>query len=368
MTSKEIYSQTKKFPRRLLMLNIACVVGSLLLGAIICGIAMLTKSGGLLFGGFMIALVVYSVSSNIVEHYIGYMFKYGAVHAIATAWATGQVADSYFNDSVEYIKNGFLKANIYMVLDKLIHAAVRGVTKLVNFITGFLPKNIQNFMETFINMYLDYIDECCLAYSMLHADQNVAKSSCDGIVLYYQNGKNMLAPAFKTSIRIVLTKGAVVLTASLLLAWWPLALAWCLFGMAIVVPFLNHRVLCNTIVAYLDCVQNCEVQHDLYEKLSKVKAFQKLREKVGDPDYDPAPGNSKEVVRAMKNNTDAPKPVSDVIPEPPQPKVSQEEMMWQQAWNRMSDKQRQMYRDMSEDQRLSWKRQILKSLFNYDMP
>ena len=182
------------------------------------------------------------------------------------AYTTGQVSPTYFDDSVNYIKGSFVKANVYLVVDRLVNAAVRGVTKLVDFVISFLPDNIKSFVNTFINIYLNYIDECCLAYSMIHSDENIAKSSCDGIVLYYQNAKGML--------------GFV-----LLFVFPPLGiLAW-LVGYSVVTPFLTHRVLCDTMVAYLAYATANEVRNDLYGTLMKVNPFKKLYNKQVDPAF-----------------------------------------------------------------------------------
>lgn len=371
MTAKEIYKATKKFPTRLLLLNVAMAVGSILLFILVGGIGLATKSAGMVFGGLFLSLIVYKIGGNIINHYIGYMFKYGAVHAIMKGVVEGRISDTYFSDSVEYVKNGFLKSNIYMVVDKLVNAAVRGVTRLANFILGFLPENIRNMMNIFINIYLNYIDECCLAYSMIHVDENVAKSSCDGIVLYYQNAKSLLKPAFKTSLRVIITKGIIFLIGFLFLFWVPLAVIWWMLALAIVDPYLNHRILCETMVAYLDVALKDTVRTDIYEKLHKCRPFAKLQEKENDPNWDIAPGNPSYAAAAVNTEVirqSVPIPEPEVkIPEPEVPAMSQEQIMWQQAWQRMSPQQKQMYNGMSPTDQNNWKKQILKALFNYDM-
>lgn len=352
------------------MINIACAVFAIILYAIFFAVATLTHNGSLYFIGFFITLIVYAFISNIVDHWVGYMFKYGSIHAIMRAYTTGAVSENYFNDSVEYIKSGFIKANVYFVIDKLVNAAVRGVTKLVNFITGFLPDNIKNFIDIFINMYLDCIDECCLAYSMIRADENVAKTSCDGVVLYFQNAKNMLKPAFKTTVRIFLTRAAVTLITLILLFQPLLALAFCLVAFSVINPFLHHRVLCETITSYLGYALSDNVRTDIYGKLSEVKPFKKLMDKCADPEFEPAPGNPSYAASAARTQATAqniPKPQMNTIPEPDVPRMSDEQIMWQQAWEKMSPNQKQMYVNMGPSEQLAWKKQILKALYNYDM-
>lgn len=435
MNAKDIYNGTKKFPRKLLFLNIMCTLVAVVIFAIFLLLALIFKSPTGILPGLFLSMFVYGILSWVVNYYIGYMFKYGAIHAIARAYSTGSVSSTYFDDSVEYIKNGFLKANVYMALDKLINRAVRGVTKMVNFILGFLPDGIKNIVDGFINIYLDYIDECCLAWSMLHPRENIIKTSCDGIVIYYQNAKELLKPAAKTTARVVLTRFGIVVIGCLLCVsvyTMPLALVWWLFGFAIVSPFLNHRVLCNTMVAYLDLAYKTEIRIDVYGKLNKVKAFQKLRNKINDPEFNVAPGNENvdsrvmhsasnafeesqqygsqtsytediangaaEVVgsaagvlmgamgtfkdaavkkmdeyNAQKNmQQSAPSPVQPVvnnvpIPEPEEEKPTQEQLLWQQAWNRMTQEQKNKYNNMGADAQHKWKAQILKALFNYDL-
>lgn len=385
MTAKQIYKETKKFPVRLLAINMAIVGVSLIWCLLLCGLGFLFKNNGLMIGGAISTVIIYSVASGIVNHYIAYMFKYGSVYAIMRASVDGKVSPTYFDDSLEYIKNGFIKANLYLVLDKLVSSAVRGVTRLVNGILAFLPNQIKQFIDVFLNMYLNYIDECCLAYSMMHSDENVAKTSCDGVTLYFQNAKGFLAPALKTTLRIVITYFIFTVIGIVLFAIPPLAVIWILCSWAIISPFLRHRVLCDLITSYLDYAKTAELKVDVYNKLCNVKAFQKLRDKMSDPDFNPAPGNpsyTQEVMNSMStvstNNGSAdstvqqanpiPIPSSNPIPPPPVNPLTQEEMMWQQAWNRMNENQRKTYISMQPAQQQAWKKQILKALFNYDMP
>lgn len=411
MTSKQIYNGTKKFPMRLLLLNAACVAVALVLFMLFGVISLLTKSGTLLIGGAWAALFVYGILHGIMYHYIGYMFKYGSVHAIAMAYNSGKVSKTYFEDSVEYIKSGFLKANAYLVVDKLVSKAVRGVTRLVNFILGFLPKDLKNIVDTFINTYLNYIDECCLGWSMLHPTENVIKTSCDGVVIYYQNAKNMLKPAVKTTIRIYLTDCVVFLIGCCFMFCVPLAIIWWLIGYSIVQPFLNHRVLCNVMVAYLDCAMNTEIKKDLYGTLSKCRPFKALRAKIGDPMFDPAPGNEnidintmkvsvqeqgeeqqgyydesaqddnlendsglrgtfeqvKESVRSTVYEFTKPQIPDPAIPDPPKEEPTQEQIYWQKAWDRMTAEQKKTYNNMDATKQRAWKAQILKALYNYEI-
>lgn len=290
MTGKQIYSQTKQFPLKLLLLGVACAGGALLWFLIWGGIGWAIKNPGIVYFGFMTAIIGYAISSNLVAKYIGYMFKYGAVYCVAKSYSTGMVSASYFDDSVGYIKNGFLKANAWFVIDRLVNKAVRGVTRLVNFVLGFLPKDVKRFVDTFINIYLNYVDECCLGYSMIHEGESVVKGSCDGVVLYFQNAKGLLKPALKTSIRVVLTKGIIYLVAFLIICSSPIVgyivgMTFALVADAVVTPYLNHRVLCDTMVAYLEYATTHEVQADLYGTLMKVNPFKKLYNKQADPEF-----------------------------------------------------------------------------------
>lgn len=424
MTSKEIYKGTKKFPARLLLLNIFCAVASIVIGGLLAGVGLLVKSEGMVIGGLVVGVIIYITSAAIVQHYIGYMFKYGAVYAIAKSHANGYISKTYFNDSVEYIKTGFLKANAYFVLDRLVSGAVRGVTKLANFVLGFLPDNLKNIINTFIDIYLNYIDECCLGWSMIHPEDNVVKSSCDGVVIYYQNAKDLLKPAFMTSIRVLLTRFIILVSGCFFIFFPPLTMAWWVLVFAVVSPYLEHRVLCNTMVAYLDLADNTEIRTDLYAKLNKCRPFQKLRSKMEDPTFDVAPGNeninahimrkaSEEVQcedgaaesftdtsvsfndtsvtfketaetfrdAALKKAAEVTSKANDfmsqravpvmnqnaVIPEPPRDEPTPEQVMWQKAWDRMTPDQKRQYSSMDSTRQRAWKAQILKALFNYDL-
>ena len=47
----------------------------------------------------------------------------------------------------------------------------------------------------FLDIFLGYVDECCLGYTFAHPEQNAYKLAADGVVIYFKNWKkNMKCP------------------------------------------------------------------------------------------------------------------------------------------------------------------------------
>ena len=289
MNSKEIFKGTMQFPIKLMLLRLASAGVALVLCLVISGISLAVGSANGFFAGIAISILIYAILNSVLTNYIGYMFKYGSIYAIMNAYADGEISPTYFNDSVDYIKNDFLKPHIYLVVDKAVSAAVKGITRIVNFIIGFLPDNIKNIADLFLNIYLNYIDECCLAYSMYHDDQNVAESTCDALVLYYQNAKGFLMPALKTTLLVVVVEGGISLLGFFICMLQPIVgfILWLLM-ISVSTPFIDHKILCTTVCEFLEYSFDNEVQYDLYDKLSKIKAFKKIQDKIGNEDWEPA--------------------------------------------------------------------------------
>lgn len=233
---------------------------------------------------------------RLVREYITYLIKAAHVAVVADLAVNGTVPDGFsmYNYGVTKVKKFFVASNALFVLDRLMAGAVRqiqrvfgGIGSLLSFIPGI--KGVVNVLNKFVDIILNYVDECIMAYIFLHEGQNVWKSACDGVVLYAQNWKTVLKTGAKILLFLVvfyvlfflifrgiflgiISDGefAKALIAYILTLVFVTVLKW-----AIVDPIIMIYMMCG----YLKVAYGAQPSYDLYAKLEGMS--KKFKEMLG---------------------------------------------------------------------------------------
>lgn len=264
--------------------------------------------------GFFAVLLVIGASGGgwaiyrFIREYITYMIKAAHVAVIADLAVNGSVPDGFsmYQYGVQKVKKFFVASNALFVLDRLMSAAVRqiqralgGIGSLLSFIPGI--KGVVNALNKFVDIILNYVDECIMAYIFLHEGQNVWKSACDGTVLYVQNWKTVLKTGAKIMIFIIVfyllfffvfeglftnmiidiayDDPGMALVAYILTFLFVTVLKW-----SIVDPIIMTYMMCG----YLKVAYGAQPSYDLYGKLEGMS--KKFKEMLGKSKEAPAAG------------------------------------------------------------------------------
>lgn len=239
-----------------------------------------------------------------VRDYINYMIKAAHVAVIADLAIKGGVPDGFnmYNYGVSKVKKFFVASNVLFGVDRLISGSVRQIQRVFNKIGDFLKfipgiKGLTNIVNLFVDIILNYIDECILAYIFLNEGQSVWKSACDGIVLYAQNWKTVLKTGAKilafllvffligflifngifTGIfnNVDLGTGLTTAIAYALTIAFVLVMKWAVLDSIIMIYMMTN---------YLKVAYGAQPSYDLYEKLSGMsKKFKELFGKAQEP-------------------------------------------------------------------------------------
>ena len=294
MKTKDLYFGTMKFVWLKLALGAALTLGAIILFALFTLIGSLFGEGGAAVG-FILWLVSSVALYRFAMAYFGYLIKAGHVAVIAEAISSGAIPENQFEWGKNAVKSRFAMSNVYFVIDRLVSGAVRqlqngveNIASLFDAIPGI--SSVAAFVKLFIGVALGYIDECCLGYCFLQKDEGAFKSSCDGVVIYFQNAKHLLKNALKVSAVVMLTTlVALVIPAALFLllfkaiGWSPLAaIILAVFVAAFVrSAFIDSYIMIDMMKHYMDVVPETEISFDLYGKLCRLSGkFKKLFEKA----------------------------------------------------------------------------------------
>ncbi|MGN1147613.1 MAG: hypothetical protein ACI4TB_04270 [Lachnospiraceae bacterium] len=285
MKTSDVYLKTMKFVWLKLALGGAMILFALITLAICLGLGSLGDGNGMIIA-FWIWLILVCCVYGFVNRYIGYMLKAGHIAMVTTAVTTGTLPENQLEAAKEMVKERFVTANVYFVVDRLVSGAVsqlqRGLQKVEDLL-GKIPgvSIIVSFAQMFVHIALGYIDECCLGYTFLHKEQSAYKSAADGVVIYFQNWKKLLKDAAITTL--------IVMGVSLL-AWllpfliftgifaavgvhWVFAFFIALMFAAVIrSAFVDSYMMVKMMVSYMEVAPSTQITFDLYDKLCKLSS------------------------------------------------------------------------------------------------
>lgn len=293
MKAKDVYFKTMIFVWLKLALGGALLLASLILLAICLGLGSLGGGNGMAIA-FIIWLLLVCALYGAVNRYVGYMLKAGHVAMVTTAVTTGALPENQIQSAFGMIKERFVAANAYFVIDRLISGAVSQLQKGLQKIDDVLGKIpgvslIVSFAQMFVQIALGYVDECCLGYTFLHKEQSAFKSAADGVVIYFQNWKRLLKDA---ALMTVIVMGLSLLAwllpfllftaifAAFGIHWVFALIIGIIISMVIKNAFIDSWMMVKMMVSYMEVAPSTEITFDLYGKLSKLSSsFKKLFEK-----------------------------------------------------------------------------------------
>ncbi len=211
-------------------------------GAIVGGVA-----------GFGVAWFLF----RLFAEYILYVVKAGHVAVLLHLLEGKSVPGA--RDQIAYgsavVRARFAEASTLFVLDQLIKAVLHTISSLTRGVASMAPipglSGLVAFANQIVSLSLTYADEVVLAYNIRSGVNDPWETSRRGLVLYAQNGRNILKNAFWLAIVIwgiaILFFALTVLPAAAAVYWEPsqstaisfaaaMALAW-VFITTCVEPF-----------------------------------------------------------------------------------------------------------------------------------
>jgi hypothetical protein len=313
MKARDIFIKTMPFVWAKLILWLATIAASIIWFALLALIAAAVKSSGLYVIIVILWIVGTRVAHFILMRYFGYLIKAGHIAVITETVITGRVPENQIEYGKQAVTERFATANVYFVIDRLVSGAVKQIQRVVGRVGNlfkFIPgmKALTNIAQLFVEISLGYIDECCLGYTFYMRDQSAFKSAADGVVIFAQNWKKLLANAAKITLKVILIMIVVVVIFSLIFSailnlisnLFIVGLAAfifaCFMAMAVKSAFLDSYILVQTMTVYMQIAPETVITYNLYDKLCGLsrkfkELFNKAREEQPFP-YEPEPAGA----------------------------------------------------------------------------
>lgn len=216
----DLFKRTTPFIWARLLAYLLFAVGSVVLLAIVVGLAWLLirlfeGSGGIVF--FFILVFIGGIFSlyRLLERYVLYLLKAAHIAVLIELIDHGEVPDGKGQIAYgkERVTSMFGTTSAFFAIDQLVMASVKQIHRWLMRIGDFLnvipgAKYVISIVSMILGIALNYIDEAVLSRVMKYKkeDENVDvwKTSADGIVLYAQSWKSMIATSAGVAIFTIL--------------------------------------------------------------------------------------------------------------------------------------------------------------------
>jgi pSer/pThr/pTyr-binding forkhead associated (FHA) protein len=178
-------------------LTVAAIVYWVLL---VGGFALLAKATPLLGWAWVVALIFVGGGLwRFVVRYVLYLLKAAHIAVLTELITTGQVgngSESMFHYGKRIVTERFGEVNVLFGLDMLIAGIVGAFNRTLDWIANLLPvpglDSVMGAVRAVLKASTTYIDETILSYNIARGDDNVFRSSKDGLIYYAQNAKAVL--------------------------------------------------------------------------------------------------------------------------------------------------------------------------------
>lgn len=209
----------KTSPYILLRLGILLLfaLGTIIWFVICGGLAALFsgKNGEHAGGGLLLFIFAIGVPAGIfawLRNYVLYVLKLGHVAVLTKLITDGNVPSG--KGQIEYgkeiVATRLGEITTLFVLDALITGVVRAFNTTLEWLSNLIPipglNNIVQVINAIIRNATTFIDETIFSYNLARADENIWRSSADGLVYYGQNVK----PVLKTAVWSLLIEYALI--------------------------------------------------------------------------------------------------------------------------------------------------------------
>ena len=194
MTNKEIYSRTIGFSVFRLLFDILAVV--LLVALTAAGYFIADKVIGEGIIGLLIGLVIGIIVAVVAVRFISYTYEAGQIAMMTRAITEGELPDDVIAEGKAVVKRRFVTVAVYFAATKAIKGIFNELSNAISnvgeSVGGNTGSTIGSVIGTVITVIVGYLCDCCLGWVFYREDENAAKATCEGAVLFFKHGKTLL--------------------------------------------------------------------------------------------------------------------------------------------------------------------------------
>lgn len=148
--------------------------------------------------------IITMVAIPIVRKFAEYQLRAAHIAAVAATVRDGKAPKHLVGYGMKKVKERFPVTSTYYFVHNLVDGAVRQLQRVLITAVGDISfvaagfGSIDKLVHTYLRIAVGEVDDCCLAYTFMNAQQGPLQSACDGVVIYASNWETLLKHAAKT--------------------------------------------------------------------------------------------------------------------------------------------------------------------------
>ncbi len=142
-----------------------------------------------------------------VVRYFLYLLKAGHIAVLTELITKGQIgngSEGMFSYGKRIVKARFGEISVLFAVDMVVDGVVNAFNRTLDWVGSLIPvpglDSVVGFVKAVMRASTTYIDETIFSYNLARGDENVYRSSKDGLIYYAQNAKEIL----KTGVWVVI--------------------------------------------------------------------------------------------------------------------------------------------------------------------
>ena len=193
MDNKTIYKKTLVFSLRRVLWDLLCI--AVVLGFSTLGFFILDKMGQDGYIGLLIGFIVGLIPVIIILRFVSYSLKAGQIAMITRGVTEGDLPDNVVKEGKRVVRERFATVAVYFAATKVIKGIFnqigRGISKVGSAIGGDAGGAVGDAIGSAVQTVVNYLCDCCLGWVFFRKDENAAKATCEGAVLFFKHGKTL---------------------------------------------------------------------------------------------------------------------------------------------------------------------------------
>ena len=193
MNNTEIYKKTLTFSVRRLAWDIGSLIVITLLAVGGFFLADNLAHNGLI--GLAIGIVVGIIIVAIASHFVSYVFKAGQIAMMTKGVTEGKLPTDVYGAGKQIVKDRFLTVAAYYaatgIIKGIFNQLGEAITSVGRAVGGDNGSAVGSAISGVIQTIVNYLCDCCLGWVFYRKDENAAKATLEGAVLFFKHGKTL---------------------------------------------------------------------------------------------------------------------------------------------------------------------------------
>ena len=194
MTNKDIYKKTITFSLHRLLYDLLAFLLLGVMGA--AGFLLMERFSNRGLIGLGIGLLIGLFAVIFILRYVSYTYKAGQIAMMTKGVTEGKLPDNVLQEGKAVVKRRFTTVAVFFAVTNVIRGIFnqlsRGMNSVGRAVGGKNGEQIASIISAAIQTVVAYLCDCCLGWVFYREEQNAAKATCEGAVLFFKHGKTLM--------------------------------------------------------------------------------------------------------------------------------------------------------------------------------